>query len=236
MSDYLAMLRLDGRTALVTGGGNGIGRAACHALAQAGAHVAVTDVDQAAAATVAAESGGEAHRLDVADETKVREVVTAVAARYGRLDILVNNAGVGARIPTVELSTERWRQVLAMNVDGSFFCAREAGRHMLAAGAAPWNVASIMGLVGGAHYPNLAYHTAKGAIVNFTRALACKWAAAGVRVNAVAPTFARTRLTEPLLAEEAMAARLMQDTRWGASWSRRRSPPRSCSWRAMPRR
>jgi NAD(P)-dependent dehydrogenase (short-subunit alcohol dehydrogenase family) len=77
------------------------------------------------------------------------------------------------------------------------------------------NVASIMGLVGGVHYPNLAYHTAKGAIVNFTRALACEWAAQGVRVNAVAPTFARTRLTEPLLAEEAMAARLMQDTPMG---------------------
>jgi NAD(P)-dependent dehydrogenase (short-subunit alcohol dehydrogenase family) len=85
----------------------------------------------------------------------------------------------------------------------------EAGR------GAVVNVASIMGLVGGAHYPNLAYHTAKGAVVNFTRALACEWAPEGIRVNAVAPTFARTRLTEPLLADQEMAAKLMLGTPMG---------------------
>jgi NAD(P)-dependent dehydrogenase (short-subunit alcohol dehydrogenase family) len=217
MTDYLGLLRLDGRVALLTGGGGGIGRASAEALAQAGAHVAVADIDEAAAKSCAAVIGrGEAHRLDVTDETEVERVIGALVARHGRLDVLVNNAGFGARMPTVDLPSERWREVLAVNLDGSFFCARAAGRHMLAAGrGAVVNLASIMGLVGGGHYPNLAYHSAKGAIVNFTRALACEWAAQGVRVNAVAPTFARTRLTEPLLADEAMSERLLADTPMG---------------------
>jgi gluconate 5-dehydrogenase/2-deoxy-D-gluconate 3-dehydrogenase len=217
MGYYLDRLRLGGRVALVTGAGGGIGLATARAFAEAGAMVAVTDIDEALAAEAAAAlPGAAAFALDVADEEAVRRTVQAVVDRWGRLDILVNNAGVGARQPTVDLTTEGWDRVMGVGPRGTFFCVREAGRHMLAARrGAVVNVASIMGMVGTTRYAHLAYNTAKGAIVNLTRALACEWAAAGVRVNAVAPTFVRTNLTQALLADAAMAEGLLEDTPMG---------------------
>ncbi len=217
LQDYPGLLRIDGRVALVTAAGNGIGRATAHALSAAGATVIATDLDGPAARQVAGEiTRGEAFQLDVADEARIAAVVTEVAARHGRIDILVNNAGQGARMPTVDLPRERWDAVMGVGPTASFLCAREVGRHMLAAGrGAVVNVASIMGLAGGHHYPNIAYHAAKGAVVNMTRALACEWAPHGVRVNAVAPTFVRTRLTEALLTDHEMERRLLADTPMG---------------------
>ena len=217
MIDYKKLHRLDGRTALVTGAGAGIGRATAHAFSQAGASVAVTDIDLAAAKAVAGEiEGARPYELDVADEVAVDSIVDEVARRHGRIDILVNNAGVGARGPTPDLTTDRWEKAMAVGPTGSFYAVRAAGRHMLQQkSGAVVNVASIMGLVGGAHYPNLAYHAAKGALVNMTRALACEWAKDGIRVNAVAPTFARTTLTAPLMQDEAMVERLLEATPMG---------------------
>jgi NAD(P)-dependent dehydrogenase (short-subunit alcohol dehydrogenase family) len=206
---FADLYRLEGTVAVVTGGLSGIGQATARALTQAGARVIVLDRAEAPKvpdATVACEN----RQVDIADTDAVRAAFDAIGARHGRLDVLVNSAGVAIRRAAVDHSVEDWNTVMAANVTGSFLCAREAARIMIAAGrsGAIVNVASIMGLSGGGIYPNISYQTSKGAIVNMTRALAVEWAGNGIRVNAVAPTYVRTPFIAGLLNQPEVMRRI----------------------------
>jgi NAD(P)-dependent dehydrogenase (short-subunit alcohol dehydrogenase family) len=218
-ADPLAAFRLDGEVAIVTGGASGIGRAVAAAFAAVGARVALFDRHGAAAKAAADAIGdaAEAHAVDVADAAQVDAAFGAVAARHGRLDILFNNAGIALRHPTAELTLDDWNKVIAVNMTGVFLCARAASRAMLAGGRGGRivNTASIMGLSGGGLYPNISYQATKGAVVNMTRALAVEWAKAGIRVNAVAPTWVRTPFIRGLLERPELVAEIERVTPLG---------------------
>jgi NAD(P)-dependent dehydrogenase (short-subunit alcohol dehydrogenase family) len=199
---------------LVTGAAGGIGLAIAAAFAAQGAQVILADLSaEAAAGAVAALelAPGRATplALDVTDEAAVGAAFAGLAAGGRAPDVLVNNAGLSIRKGVEDLSLGEWEKVFAVNVTGAFLCARAAVPHMRAqGGGAIVNIASIMGLSGGGPYPNPAYQASKGALVNFTRALAVELAPAGIRVNAVAPTWVRTPFIGALLADDATRSKL----------------------------
>jgi NAD(P)-dependent dehydrogenase (short-subunit alcohol dehydrogenase family) len=193
----VTMNRLQGKTAIVTGGALGIGRAACLRLAEEGARVAVTDMRDADGAAVVAEierRGGRARfwHLDVSQEADVSRVVTEVHAAFGAIDILVNNAGIsGASKPTHEITEAEWDALMAVNTKGVFFCTKHVLPHMMHAHRGSIiNLSSIYGLVGAPDAPP--YHASKGAVRVMTKTDALLYAPYNIRVNSVHPGFIDT--------------------------------------------
>jgi NAD(P)-dependent dehydrogenase (short-subunit alcohol dehydrogenase family) len=208
----LRAFRVDDRVALITGGAQGIGLACALLLAEAGARVQLLDRDAAALEAARARlPSARAHVLDVTDEVAVERTFASIAAAHGRIDILVNNAGLAIRKPSLEMPLADWNAVVAVNLTAAFVCARAAARHMPEGGAIV-NTASIMGLSGGGLYPNIAYQTTKGGLVNMTRALAVEWAPRGIRVNAVAPTWTKTGFIGQLQQSPELMARIRDIT------------------------
>ncbi|MDX6284621.1 MAG: hypothetical protein QOG53_106 [Frankiales bacterium] len=198
---------LAGASALVTGGGSGIGRATAILLAQRGASVLVADIDDAKAKGVAEEiaaAGGTASGIgvDVTDETQVADMVAAAVSAYGGLTIAVNNAGTsGAFGSTADVATEEWRRVLAINLDAVFFCMRAEIPALLGSGGGSIvNTSSGAGLMGFAGLP--AYVASKHGVIGLTRAAALEYSPKGIRVNAVCPGTVRTPMLETFTGDE----------------------------------
>jgi 2-deoxy-D-gluconate 3-dehydrogenase len=209
-------MRLDGKIALVTGAGSGLGRALALGVAEAGADCLVTELPEKMASldsvcTAITSLGRQARALSLAlpDLTSIDTLVCRAVQELGRIDVLVNNAGINIPREALEITEDDWDRVLDVNLKGLFFLSQRVAREMIRTGGGKIvNIASQNGLVG--YYKRAAYCSSKAGVVNLTRVLALEWAKYRILVNAVAPTFILTPLTQstfddPVLRQDLLA-------------------------------
>jgi 2-deoxy-D-gluconate 3-dehydrogenase len=209
-------MRLDGRVVLVTGAGSGIGRAIAVAVAEAGADCIVTELphlvpslDAVCADIARTGRRGLAAPLRLPDLDSIDALIARAVEEFGRIDVLVNNAGVNIPRAALEVTEDDWDRVLDVNLKGLFFLSQRVAREMVRGGGGKIvSIASQNGLVG--YYKRAAYCASKAGVVNLTRVLALEWARHKILVNAVAPTFILTPLTQSTFDDPVLREDLLQ--------------------------
>ena len=224
MKPVQQLFDLSGQTALITGGSRGLGREIAEGLAEAGAALMLLARREQWLTPTLDEFRGRGFRCQgMVCDAAVPEQIEAAVARtleiYGRIDILVNNAGVSWGAPAETMALDKWRMVIDVNLTGAFLFCQAVGREMIRAGGGRIvNISSINALTGGLimpDVPNASYVASKGGLTALTRELAAKWARHGIRVNAIAPGYFPSRLTERIW--ERVQARMEQQVPLGRS-------------------
>lgn len=207
--------RLDGQVVVLTGASSGLGRRFAQVLHASGASLVMAARRLDRLKELEAEwPGSLAVACDVAEDVDLQALVDVTLERFGRIDVLVNNAGMSAPIPAEDEPPATFRRIMAVNLTAAFVLSQLAGRHMLAQGSGSIiNVASVLGLVGGGQIPQASYSASKGGLANLTRELAAQWSRRGVRVNAIAPGWFPTEMTQDMFSDEG-----------GLRWIRRKTP------------
>lgn len=196
---------LAGKVVFITGAGSGLGRAMAEAFAVNGARLALLDINSALLTKAQQELQAaypdiqiETCVASINDDVAVENAVAAAQARFGCIDVLLNNAGISMNKPTLELAAADWRRAIDINLNGTFYCAQSVARRMIAQGGGViLNTASMYGTV--AAPERAAYCASKAAVVMLTKVLAVEWAPLGLRVNALAPGYVQTALTDELV-------------------------------------
>lgn len=205
-------MELEKKVALVTGGGQGIGKAIVLALAKKGASVVIADIDLESADKVADEAGkfgkAVAKKADVSSETDVKRLVKETLEEFGRIDILVNNAGIDLKLPTEEVTVEQWQRVMDINLKGAFLCAQAVGKEMIKNRSG--KIINIASVAGHSPVPRMAaYNASKAGVLLLSKTLAVEWAQYNINVNSISPGVTETSLLSRLRMEdpEAIKAR-----------------------------
>lgn len=205
---------LQGQTGIVTGAGQGLGKAFATAFAEAGANIVIADINDLTGEQAAADlqkMGVESMYVetDVSSVHSCQDMAKKVFDKFGRIDFLMNNAGICQHKPALEVNENEWRKVIDVNLNGLFFCSQAVAAYMKAAGGgAIVNIASMSGLIVNRPQAQTSYNTSKAGVIHMTRSLAVEWAPYHIRVNAIAPGYMNT----------VMAAPFFESPEYGGEW------------------